>query len=1417
MRRRHASRGCARAGLILTFYAVSTQGAAPQLPLDQDGNRVFKVAMLALAPPTDFTWSYRHNLGRNYMIDELLSKYNDLRVESEFFVLPETDEHIADKLDEWGQSKQNLVITTSFAYQDPTLEAAVRWPNTNWVHVSGFKTGTPNFAVAWCRVFQSRYLTGIAAASVSRSGMLGYVAAFSYIPEVVRGFNAFTLGARKYDPAARVLVNFLMTWHDRNRTDLASNWLLELGCDVIAGHTNDRSLYDPFISRGLKGAGYYANMRDQYGDNIVISAFFDWGPMYTRFAEDTIAGRAIPPTFDGMERGVPVVSTPSQFVQRRARDMLDAEGERLLRGDDLHPVHRGSAMIFCGPLNDEYGVPILRNSSDCADLDSHPRPSFQQFGGGLLNMEWFVEGVEDLGVVTLAHEDCGAGYRYTWIREGRWVMDNARHQHGPAAPGKKKLRLHYRCDPCPPGTASSLRGSAHCHECPAGTVSSGTQDGYNATMCNKCPEGTLSGPAAAACTPCPSGFLNYGEGNADCPVEESSSSWVSRYWWVVLIVVVAALLLVGFPTAYKYWVQHRRMMRLYNNNAVAESCAMSIAEMRLEDVDYINSIPNPNRIQQAFIMIIANLKEYRSFLPQALLEHEQGEDTDGEPHTSDSTCAASGVKLDMQCAGPETPPPGDPSKPNPLGLVSRRTSVSKPPRGSVASSENSERTISSVPRGSYCPPTVKRTGLQLAEFKPRRGSLMLSRCNLHGVGSSKDAVEVASQYASSALSVCQQHRGVANVVANLESAMYVLMTWNGHKPHAQHATEACVAALRVTERSEELSVSATAGPGETFSGAAAGRVTGAVATGQLWIGNVGIDGQRVPSVIGGVVSKVSCMLRLATQLGVDAVAGAATHEQTRSVIRARVIDAVKHEGRDELVYELRPVTEHPKGHDLYVQAFSGLRSGEFASASARLQEYLQQNRRDTQALRLLRVCAVLAQAENNPAKDADHAYTRREQMSWQDFEHLSAERPLPDAVEELLESMQVPMQDHPDAQQAWAPAREASSATDPDAASGALNASFSVPQVLSPPIQDAAVLSAQVQKVFMDAENDTEDRLALATQFSDARGQMYHRSGRVLGKGAFGEVWLGMAGDGAMVAVKSIRIQTGQASTQRGSPTKSGFGSRRRNSSSSSGSGGDSPRSGCRPIGSPAGGGKLALPTWESSATQGSLAQLRQLEEMVSEVTLMCRLQHDNIVQYLGCAVEGQYVLICMEYLPGGSLQGVLVQFNNELPASCCQRFVRDIVLGLEFIHDNGIIHRDLKPANVLMTVEGMCKLADFGASAELGQKAAMGAAGSSMQGPVGTTMYMSPEQASGSAVAASDIWSFGICVCELCTGRLPWPPIQNGLAFMRNLAKPDGPNPEVPADMPENARDLAVLCIQRAADTRPTAKQLLDHPYLLS
>jgi len=203
----------------------------------------------------------------------------------------------------------------------------------------------------------------------------------------------------------------------------------------------------------------------------------------------------------------------------------------------------------------------------------------------------------------------------------------------------------------------------------------------------------------------------------------------------------------------------------------------------------------------------------------------------------------------------------------------------------------------------------------------------------------------------------------------------------------------------------------------------------------------------------------------------------------------------------------------------------------------------------------------------------------------------------------------------------------------------------------------------------------------------------------------------------------------------------------------------------------------------------------------------MTRLRHEHIVYYLGSGVSGRSIVIVMEYLPGGSLMGVLEQFGA-LQLGPARRYLDDMLQGLAFLHNEAnIVHRDLKPANVLLTGEGQCKLADFGASVELASKTQQGAV-------AGTPLYMAPEAVRSAATKVSDVWSLGITVIHLVHGALPYEIPESGFVpffFIRGLDR-GTIRPDVPDTLPPLVRSFVDECLQPDPEKRPDAERLKMH-----
>ena len=105
-----------------------------------------------------------------------------------------------------------------------------------------------------------------------------------------------------------------------------------------------------------------------------------------------------------------------------------------------------------------------------------------------------------------------------------------------------------------------------------------------------------------------------------------------------------------------------------------------------------------------------------------------------------------------------------------------------------------------------------------------------------------------------------------------------------------------------------------------------------------------------------------------------------------------------------------------------------------------------------------------------------------------------------------------------------------------------------------------------------------------------------------------------------------------------------------------------------------------------------------RVKEIQEEVEILSRLNHKNIVRYLGTKRDDQFLLIFMEYVAGGTISSLLNKYGK-FNETLIRVYTQQILEGLEYLHYHKIIHRDIKGANVLVGNDGVCKLADFGSA----------------------------------------------------------------------------------------------------------------------
>eukprot|EP01065_Artemidia_motanka_P044046 TRINITY_DN6211_c0_g1_i1.p1 TRINITY_DN6211_c0_g1~~TRINITY_DN6211_c0_g1_i1.p1 ORF type:complete len:543 (+),score=166.99 TRINITY_DN6211_c0_g1_i1:57-1685(+) len=209
-----------------------------------------------------------------------------------------------------------------------------------------------------------------------------------------------------------------------------------------------------------------------------------------------------------------------------------------------------------------------------------------------------------------------------------------------------------------------------------------------------------------------------------------------------------------------------------------------------------------------------------------------------------------------------------------------------------------------------------------------------------------------------------------------------------------------------------------------------------------------------------------------------------------------------------------------------------------------------------------------------------------------------------------------------------------------------------------------------------------------------------------------------------------------------------------------------------------------------------------QISRVAKEIQLMKRLEHDNIVRYLGAGRRDTLLQIFMEYVPGGSLRSIVDKFGR-LAERVSRRYIGQMLAGLAYLHGEGVVHLDVKGDNALLGVTGEVKLADFGASEGLEEVT---------KGRVaGTPYFMAPEVVKGVGTSAvADVWSLGISALELLTGAPPLSNIRDPYAVMFQIASSSDP-PEVPDFLKPLTQRFVRSCLVVDPRHRPTSDVLAN------
>ena len=216
----------------------------------------------------------------------------------------------------------------------------------------------------------------------------------------------------------------------------------------------------------------------------------------------------------------------------------------------------------------------------------------------------------------------------------------------------------------------------------------------------------------------------------------------------------------------------------------------------------------------------------------------------------------------------------------------------------------------------------------------------------------------------------------------------------------------------------------------------------------------------------------------------------------------------------------------------------------------------------------------------------------------------------------------------------------------------------------------------------------------------------------------------------------------------------------------------------------------------QTAAQQVLVARFRE------EARIAADLNHPGIVEVLGHGEDEGLAYLVMELIDGPTLARVVAE-RGALPAGQVSQVLCALGSALEHAHAAGVIHRDLKPSNVVLAPGGVVKLMDFGIAKSLD-----GPSHTGIGEVLGTTYYISPEQALGEPVtSATDLYSLGIIGHELLTGAKPF---DRGTPIATALAQVEEPPPPLPADLPAGLTDVVLRCLAKDPGERPTAGEVV-------
>ena len=308
-----------------------------------------------------------------------------------------------------------IVFADSFGHEDYLIEAAKEFPDVEFCHATGTQAhtaGVPNFHNAFAKIYEGRYLAGIAAGYklnemieagdiTSEEAKIGYVGAFTYA-EVISGYTSFFLGARSVCPSVTMEVTFTGSWYDETAEKEAANTLISKGCVLISQHADSMGAPTACETAGVPDVSYNGSTESACPNTFIVSSKINWVPYFTYIIDCVTKGEDIATDYTGdFSTGSVELTDLGSAAAEGTAEAIEAAKAELMDGT-LH-VFDTTTFTVGGKTLDSYEADVDSDPDYTPDHEVIVDGYFDESGEGFRSAPFFDVQIDGITLLDSAY------------------------------------------------------------------------------------------------------------------------------------------------------------------------------------------------------------------------------------------------------------------------------------------------------------------------------------------------------------------------------------------------------------------------------------------------------------------------------------------------------------------------------------------------------------------------------------------------------------------------------------------------------------------------------------------------------------------------------------------------------------------------------------------------------------------------------------------------------------------------------------------------------------------------------------------------------------------------------------------------------------------------------------------------------